>query len=56
LIIAALALSAAAPATAPARSEPITRWIDLELTEIAAQSTNPPRASRGLAMVSVAML
>ena len=56
LIIAALTLPATAAATAPARSEPITRWIDLELAEIAAHSTNPPRASRGLALVSVAML
>jgi PAP2 superfamily len=56
LIIAALALSATAPATARDRSEPVTRWVDLELAEIAAHSTNPPRASRGLAMVSVAML
>ena len=56
LIIAALTLPATAAATAPARSEPVTRWIDLELAEIAAHSTNPPRASRGLALVSVAML
>jgi membrane-associated phospholipid phosphatase len=38
------------------RSETVTRWIDVELGEIAAHRTNPPRASRGLAVLSVAML
>ena len=56
LIIAALTLPASAAATAPAHPGPVTRWVDLELAEIAAHSTNPPRASRGLALVSVAML
>jgi PAP2 superfamily len=42
--------------TAPKdRSAAVTRWIELELTEIAAHRTNPPRASRALALLSVAM-
>jgi hypothetical protein len=55
-ILLALALSGAAPAAARDRSDAVTRWVDIELAEIAAHSTNPPRASRGLALVSVAML
>jgi hypothetical protein len=37
-------------------SSDVTRWIDVELDEIAAHRTNPPRAARALALVSVAML
>jgi hypothetical protein len=43
-------------AAATDRSTAVTRWIGVELGEIAAHRTNPPRASRALALVSVAML
>lgn len=38
-------------AVAPA----VTPWVEVELVEIAAHRTNPPRASRGLALLSAAM-
>ena len=38
-----------------AASPAATRWIDIELAEIASHRTNPPRAARGLAITSVAM-
>lgn len=34
----------------------MTDWIELDLAQIAAHRTNPPRAARGLALLSVAML
>ena len=42
-------------ASAPARREAVTQWIELELDAIATHRTNPPRASRALALVSRAM-
>jgi hypothetical protein len=46
----------AAPQTAgQERSAAVTKWIDVELAEIAAHRTNPARAARSLALVSVAM-
>jgi hypothetical protein len=50
-----LALAGSAPARGHDRSAAVTRWIDVELAEIALHGTNPPRASRGLALLSVAM-
>jgi hypothetical protein len=43
-------------AAAKARNTAVTGWISVELAEIAAHRTNPPRAARGLALTSVAML
>jgi PAP2 superfamily len=34
----------------------VSKWIEVELAEIASHRTNPPRAARSLALVSVAML
>ena len=39
-----------------AESPAVTSWIDIQLAEIASHRTNPPRAARGLALTSVAML
>ncbi len=50
----ALAVAGAAPARTHDRSA-VTRWIDVDLAEIAAHRTNPPRAARGLALLSVAI-
>jgi PAP2 superfamily len=57
LSLAALALGVAgsSPARSHDRSAAVTRWIDVELNEIAAHRTNPPRAARELAILSVAM-
>jgi len=55
LTVLALALAGAAPARSHDRAAAVTRWIDVELAEIASHRTNPPRASRGLALLSVAM-
>jgi membrane-associated phospholipid phosphatase len=54
----ALLVLAGAPQQAAARdrTDSVTGWIDVELAEVAAHGTNPPRASRGLALLSVAML
>src|SRR5262245_60986482 len=49
-------LSASRQRSGPDRSAAATRWIGLQLEEIASHRTNPPRAARGLALVSVAML
>ena len=52
------ALSGFAPSTAQAQAgarSAVTPWIELELDAIASHRTNPPRAARGLAHVSVAM-
>jgi membrane-associated phospholipid phosphatase len=51
-----VALTAWAPAaTARDRPEPVTRWLEIELAEIASHRMNPPRAARALALLSVAM-
>jgi membrane-associated phospholipid phosphatase len=57
-LVVALLVLAGAPQQAAARdrTDAVTSWIDVELAEIAAHRTNPPRASRGLALLSVAML
>jgi hypothetical protein len=57
-VVFALLALAGAPQQAAARdrTDAVTSWIDVELAEIAAHRTNPPRASRGLALLSVAML
>jgi hypothetical protein len=59
LVVAAvlgLPLTSASPAPArAAQPSAVTPWIQLELTAIAAQRLNPPRASRALAHVSSAM-
>lgn len=56
-VVLALVVLAGAPQQAAARdrTDAVTGWIDVELAEIAAHRTNPPRASRGLALLSVAM-
>jgi membrane-associated phospholipid phosphatase len=59
-LVTVVALAAALAAGAPAagardRPEPVRRWIEIELAEIAAHRTNPPRAARALALLSVAM-
>jgi PAP2 superfamily len=52
----ATALAVGTPqAAARDRPEPVLRWIELGLTEIASHRTNPPRAARALALLSVAM-
>ena len=54
-----LAAIAFLPGPAAAEQEPpvaVTGWAQLTLDEIVAHRTNPPRASRALALVSVAML
>jgi membrane-associated phospholipid phosphatase len=57
-VVVALLVLVRAPQQAPARdrTDAVTSWVDVELSEIAAHRTNPPRASRGLALLSVAML
>ena len=50
-----LALASAAPARGHERSAAVSQWIEVELAEIASHRTNPPRAARGLLLVSVAM-
>jgi membrane-associated phospholipid phosphatase len=54
-VFAALLVVATPQAAAKDRSTAVTRWINVELAEIAAHRTNPPRAARGLALLSVAM-
>jgi PAP2 superfamily len=55
-VFAALLVLAAPPAAASKdRNTVVTGWINVGLTEIAAHRTNPPRAARGLALLSVAM-
>jgi hypothetical protein len=34
----------------------VTQWVQIQLADIASHRTNPPRAARGLALTSVAML
>jgi membrane-associated phospholipid phosphatase len=54
---AVVSLLAVVPAQTAAkdRNAAVTRWINVELAEIAAHRTSPPRAARGLALLSVAM-
>jgi membrane-associated phospholipid phosphatase len=54
LLLLVLAVAAGAPAAAQA-SDAATPWIAVELDAIRAHATNPPRASRELAHLSVAM-
>jgi membrane-associated phospholipid phosphatase len=53
------ALSLGAPGAALAEADggaaPVTGWIDVALKEISGHRVNPPRSSRALALVSVAM-
>jgi membrane-associated phospholipid phosphatase len=59
LVVAALAaLLVAVPSNAVGQdqSSAVTQWMTVELSEIAAHRTNPPRASRALALLSIAML
>jgi PAP2 superfamily len=60
LLVVAVVLGTGVALHSPARAEAagptaVTRWIDLELETIAAQSVTPPRASRALAHLSSAM-
>jgi membrane-associated phospholipid phosphatase len=55
VVVTALSLIVATPAAAQERAGAITRWIEVELDEIASHRTNPPRAARALALLSVAM-
>lgn len=57
MMLAAAAVVAAAPTAAGDRaaSSAVTRWIELELAEIAAHRTNPPHAARALALLSGSM-
>jgi PAP2 superfamily len=53
----AVAVVAVTPhAAAKDRNGAVPKWIGVELAEIAAHRTSPPRAARGLALLSVAML
>jgi PAP2 superfamily protein len=51
----ALAVPSGALARSHDRAAPVTGWVDVTLKEISGQRVNPPRASRALALVSVAM-
>jgi hypothetical protein len=55
LALAVLLVTPQAGARDRAVSPAVTRWIVIELAEIASHRTNPPRAARGLAITSVAM-
>jgi membrane-associated phospholipid phosphatase len=55
-VLAALLVVATPQAAAKERDTAVGRWMSVELAEIAAHRTNPPRAARGLALLSVAML
>ena len=55
LAVALLLVAPQSGARDRAASPAVTRWIELELAEIASHRTNPPRAARGLAITSVAM-
>jgi PAP2 superfamily len=56
LAVALLLVAPQSGARDRAGSPAVTRWIDIELAEIASHRTNPPRAARGLAITSGAML
>jgi hypothetical protein len=51
----ALAMPSGALARSHDRAAPVTGWVDVTLKEISGQRVNPPRASRALALVSVAL-
>jgi PAP2 superfamily len=55
LAMLALALPGGALARSPDRAAPVTGWVDVTLKEISGHGVNPPRASRALALVSVAL-
>jgi membrane-associated phospholipid phosphatase len=55
-LLVVLTLVASPQALAQVRAGEVTRWIEVGLDEIASHGTNPPRASRALALLSVAML
>ena len=57
LLACVLTLSAprGALATEAARTAPVADWMDVTLKEISGHRVNPPRASRALALVSVAL-
>jgi hypothetical protein len=55
LSVALVLVPAAAPARAPTGKDAVAPWIELELSRIAEQRINPPRASRELAHLSAAM-
>jgi PAP2 superfamily len=55
VLAAALLSVAQADARDRAASPAGTRWVEIQLDEIAAHRTNPPRAARGLALLSVAI-
>src|SRR5437762_552380 len=48
-------LAAPASAVAARGTSTVSPWIALDLQQISSHSVNPPRAARGLALVSVAM-
>jgi hypothetical protein len=55
LAVLALALPGSALAGSRDRAAPVTGWVDVTLKEISGHTVNPPRASRALALVSVAL-
>jgi membrane-associated phospholipid phosphatase len=55
VIVLALAPPTSATASGRSASRPLGGWVDVTLRQIAEHDTNPPRASRALALVSVAM-
>ena len=55
-LVAAVLLGVAPAASARGQAGTVNGWIEVGLGEIASHQTNPPRAARGLALVSVAML
>ena len=55
-IVATSLLLAAPPAAPRDHSAAVTEWIEVDLAQIASHRTNPTRAARGLAVLSVAML
>jgi hypothetical protein len=55
VLVAALLSVAQADARDRAASPAGARWVEIHLAEIAANRTNPPRAARGLALLSVAI-
>jgi hypothetical protein len=55
LAVLALTVPSGALARSHDRADPVTGWVDVTLKEISRHGVNPPRASRALALVSVAM-
>jgi hypothetical protein len=54
-LVAGAQATAAPQAVGRDQSRAVTRWVEVQLGEIASHRTNPPRAARGLALVSVAV-